>query len=317
LENRWFAVRKKHPLKSLEKKLSLKAIGLLFYLITTNAHISAESLAKEIKEGEHAIGVALKELRDAGFLELKKTRTPSGLHTKKTTITPSGYAFFTECLTQINTMAPNFFELFWLLPIEETTKMHHFGSELHRFQRGRKEGDYAILSSDGFNGFSSAEIREMREESALQTRKERERLRKKVREDFIAYEKSKRAKKKMERDSRYRESWTATDMSFEFSDRCQNTWMIPPWEVGQSRFRMMQSYHRKRYDTNGEIECQMMDRFFATENIAKYPDANYLMGRYFKRYSELLSFVKTSTITEEEIELIKIEARKGWAKFNV
>ena len=308
-------MKKKHHLKAAAKQLSLKALGLHFYLICTDAHISAESLATQLQEGEAAITGALKELRDMELLEMKTIRTPNGQFTKKTRITPSGYKFFAECLTQLDGMSPNLMDFYITLPIEEYANVSKFLSELDRFQRKKTEGNYAILSEEGFKGFSSAEIREMKEESALQTRKERERQRRKNRADFIAHQKHLRAKKKMERDARYRSSWTATDISYEFSDRCQRVWSIPPWEVGQTRFAQTQASFRKRFDTNGEIECQMMDRFFETEDIDKHPDANFLMQRYFYRYSELLSYVKRITYTPEEIESEKSESHKSIAKF--
>ena len=65
--------------KAQFKDISAKSIGLMFFIISTDASISAEALATTLLEGESAIATGLKELRNLGLLELENIRNRDDL----------------------------------------------------------------------------------------------------------------------------------------------------------------------------------------------------------------------------------------------
>jgi hypothetical protein len=107
-------------------------------------------------------------------------------------------------------------------------------------------------------------------------------------------------------------------MSFEFADRIQEYWHIEPWRVTKTRFRQILADYRRRFNTNGQIEFVMMNWFFESEEISKFTDANYLMMRFFYRYSRLLTFVESRGYLKSENEAIEDfkkeleESRASW-----
>lgn len=66
-----------------DKRLSLKAKGLLSYLLVlpngmTMEDISIERLSKELKEGRESIGSTMTELFEQGYLSRERERTNKG-----------------------------------------------------------------------------------------------------------------------------------------------------------------------------------------------------------------------------------------------
>ena len=107
-----------------------------------------------------------------------------------------------------------------------------------------------------------------------------------------------------------KKTWTPTDISFEFSDRVNSFWHIPPWRVTQTRFRMILADMRRRHDTNGFIEYSMIDIFFETEPILEFKNADYVMMRFFYRFPMLLSNVRERGLDLNELERIQAKVRE-------
>jgi len=288
-------------------QLSLKARGLLFFIITTGSHISAEMLAKKLAEGEASIGTGLAELRAWGLLELKKCKLANGAFNTKTTITDKGYNFFLDCLAEISTYNDHFAKLLY-----STTRDSSNITKLVKGP-GSKNEKFSVVTSSGFDGLSDRETENLRE----QMREEKllnEKLKKE--QEILNWEKAQKKKHRAQFEARANKpdktTWTPTDMSFEFADRLEKHWHIKPWRVTKTRFALMQAEARRRFETNGEIECRMMDRFFESENIFEYSDPKFLMNRYFYRYSELYSYAElTGPLSEEEIQIQRDLARKS------
>ena len=149
----------------------------------------------------------------------------------------------------------------------------------------------SVVDPSGYEGPTAEELRL----KALETEEEkREALTKieKEKELWVAKEQSKRKAQFKARSLKPdKRTWTPTDISFEFGDRVNEIWQIPPWRVTQTRFRMILADKRRRHDTNGLIECAMIDVFFEKgENFAQ-KDGDYIMMRFFYFFRSLLETV--------------------------
>ena len=61
-----------------DSSLSFKARGLLAYMLSTKGNLTADSLAKESKDGRTAVLSALKELENAGYRSNTKQQDELG-----------------------------------------------------------------------------------------------------------------------------------------------------------------------------------------------------------------------------------------------
>ena len=288
------------------KDISAKSIGLLFFIISSDTNISAEALATTLLEGESAIATGLKELRNLGFLELENIRSREGTFTKQTKVTRSGHAFFAQAIAQIGPYNSHFAQLFYNPAIPP-------GSSMGKFTPRSNEEPRNVISHEGYLAPTRVE-NELRkqEESEDEQRNVLEKL-EKDREEWVAKKKKgQRAQFKARSEKLDKSTWTPTDISFEFADKIQNYWNIEPWRVTKSRFRMILADMRRRHNTNGLIECVMMDVFFEQENMSKFHDANFVMMRFFYRYGQLYQYVisRDLALTDAEVaEMIERERK--------
>lgn len=297
--------------KALFQDISGKSIGLMFFIISTDVNISAQSLAATLQEGEAAIATGLKELRNLGFLELENIRSKEGTFTKQTKVTPKGYEFLAQAIGQINPYNSHFVQLFYN-PGNPT------GSSVGKFFPRSNEEPRNIITPEGYLAPTRAET-ELRKQEETEA-EQRHALRKleKEREEWVAKQKKgQRAQFKARAEKPNKTTWTPTDVSFEFGDRIQNYWNIEPWRVTKTRFRHILADMRRRYNTNGLIECAMMDVFFAQENMSKFQDANFVMGRFFHRYGELCQFVISRDLALTDAEVAeKLEREREVAELS-
>jgi hypothetical protein len=290
--------------KAQFKDISAKSIGLLFFIISSDASISAEALATTLLEGESAIATGLKELRNLGFLKLENIRNREGTFTKHTKVTPSGYAFFAQAIAQIGPYNSHFAQLFYNPSIPS-------GSSLGKFIPRSNEEPRNIISPDGYLAPTRAENGLRKQEESEEEQLHALNKLKRDREEWVAKKKKvQRAQFKARAEKPNKATWTPTDMSFEFADRIENYWNIEPWRVTKTRFRMILADMRKRHNTNGLIECAMMDVFFEQEDISKFQDANFVMMRFFYRFGELYQYVKSRDLALTESELAEKIARE-------
>ena len=283
-----------HSKYTFNENYSAKALGILFHVITTDAHISAESLSKYFKDGESSIGAGLKQLRDAGLLELVVQRMPNGTFIKTTKVTNDGHALFASLLAKLNTTNSHFFELFYNHPAQ-------FPVAIGTFLPPEHQRNYSVVTPDGFGAtYANSENERPSEQEIIKRKNEKDRLEWKLKQ-----EKKSRAQFKARSSKPNKETWTPTDMSFEFADRIQEYWHIEPWRVTKTRFRQILADYRRKFNTNGRIEFIMMNYFFESEEISKFTDANYIMMRFFYRYSRLLAFVESRGYLKSENEAIE------------
>ena len=96
--------------------------------------------------------------------------------------------------------------------------------------------------------------------------------------------------------------WTSKDVAHEFADRMANIWTIAPFSITQSRFVQALGVFRKQHDTNGAIELQIIELFFATLKEDKYTDGNHLWRAFLYKAPSLVQVARESIVTVEERE---------------
>ena len=290
-------------MKKTEKPepISARAVGLLILIITQDFHISGEALAQHVKEGEKAIQSSLRELRAYGYLELKKTRA-QGRVFSSTQVTDRGYQFFIQLFT-VSLMNDHWFNV---LIKPDNAK------ELHKFVRLKRvpSPSLVVVSPKGFSDPLLDSSLEPEEESSSHPSPAIEGAKQ------VKFEEGKQKvrKRKFEaRQGKPMELWTATDVSFEFADRLQEIWQIKPWRVTKSKFTPALSQARKTYETNGEMEVRMIERFLSNYHANPHTDANIVWKQFIAQYSSLAKWAySTRPKTADEMEEIRKQAEESW-----
>ena len=267
------------------------------YFVNSDMAISAERLSLEVAEGRDAIQTALRELRDVGFILTRKERVGNRVVTVSY-VTETGFleagSWGLKIPLQIQQSVQN----------SKIQVLTNSIKSLYESTNGVREEEKV-----GYQFFdrTSSEDDEIREARA------KARAEKKV--DYEVAKSEHHEKRLTERRTRNPKDWTATDVSFEFANRVHSIWHIKPWQVTKSRFAYVLEDNRKKFDTNGEIEVEMMNIFFTTMNFSKYTDADALWKIFMSRYSELSSQAKLRVNSVEDIETAQVNSEQSLAKF--
>jgi len=289
-------------------EISGKALGILFYSLITKVPISAKSLAVHLREGEKAISTGLRELRDLGFLELRREKFDGRFFTS-TQISAMGYKFIGEFLAGISE-SKHIVELVYgmnRVPRASRALPHNRAGNV-------AESNISIVSHEGFNSPSNGELDRMRQEREIEERS-RERIEEAKRAEALReLEKSTRKRRFVKREDKEVKDWTATDVTFEFDDRIKAYWHLKPSEITKSKFTPALGSARKKHGTNGEIEVLMLDRFFETIKVQEYQDSNALWKMFIIQFTELRQYVEQTRCREGDMERAMKQAAEQWKK---
>jgi DNA-binding PadR family transcriptional regulator len=270
-------------------------------MVTYCGPISAETLTHVFAEGIAAIRSALQELRLRGLIETRVLRDARGRFTKVTSITELGYSYVRDFLLRIDVSGDHGIAILWSSKEIDVQR-------ISRLIPGKSQQINSSVFDN--NGFSATHFKDLEvtfppfDEDTYMKEHQSKLL------AFQNTQRQRRTQRFLARQGRPREKWTATDVSFEFADRIEKFWHIAPWRVTESRFTPALAAKRLAHDTNGEIECLMMDRFFETEKISEISSGDFLAGRFIYRFGQLAKFIKiTSRMTHEEELQLAIEER--------
>ena len=272
--------------------LSLRAWGALVYLVNSDATISAEELARRFKEGRKAILPALRELRDAGYIMTRKER----LGSKWVTVSYVTEKGFRESLLGSPQTALLLQQNSYITQYANSSKKYYESTNFIR-EEGFKVGyDFFDKTSN-----EDDEVRHARAKAQVEKNAE-----------YEALKTADQQKRFTERKNRASKDWTVTDVSFEFANRLHSLWHIKPWKVTRTRFTQALGQNRKKFETDGAIELEMLNLFFSSMDFSKYSDADALWKIFISRYSELASQAKVRLTTPEEIATAKVQAKDSW-----
>lgn len=280
------------------KKLSLRARAALIYFVNSDMSISADRLAEEVLENRKAIQTALKELRDAGLIVTRKERIPRGVATVSY-VTEKGFleanSWGSKNVLQIQQSEQNS-----IIQVLTNSAIN-----IKRVTIAGRLGD-ETMGYDFFEKTSNSEALEQEAERVkAEAIKRQEHNDEKMRHhELLANSK----------DNREVKDWTVKDSVIEFASQMSNRWNVKPWSMAGSRFFEALGSARKKYDTNGVIEREMMNLFFTQLSLNKESDGDKLWKLFISRFSELSNQAKLRITSPELMERAKASAEEQWKK---
>lgn len=260
--------------------ISLRALGLLRELAELDSVPPAEVLATQFKEGRDAIRTALKELNKNGYIRTYRAKAGSRYMTT-TRVTSAGFQRLeSRLLTPQSQQNSNMSHI----PIHTETVTNSSTGSM------REDED---MGYEFFGKTSSMDT----EERYAEAHKARE----KAKARFQSEKASAMADKKQRREERPKETWSCLDVAYEFADKTQDHWHIPPWSVNKSRFVQALGNMRKLHNTDGAIECEAIDWFFKSISIDKYNSGEHLWKMFIKQFPGLVDEIKNMVRADEEV----------------
>ena len=283
--------------------LSAKALGILFYITSTDARISAENLSTVFGEGEKAIGSGLRELRDRKLTVLKHEKV-NGQLIKYTYVTELGWETIANFMRMPSPYSPYTFS--------NSSNRQNGGIDTSNEQLSKLILNIYKYKPNTFREEKSVTTSELntrenhdiscpnciRAITPLEQRLETERGKqaaydaKKLNRHRIAIDK---------RQGRAKETWSISDVCMEIADRAANIWSLPPWRLSESRLVAAFTQLRRKWGTNGEIEMHAFDFFMRRINTKEYPSVDALWQSFIYQFPEILPKVKAMFPSEEQV----------------
>ena len=280
----------------MEKKLSLRARGALAYFINADISISAARLAEEVAEGRDAIRTALKELREAGLIVTRKERVNNEVKTVSY-VTEKG---FLEASSWGLKSRPQ------ILHSEQNSLIQVLANsviDINKTSIGRLEEK---MGYDFFNSTSSSDADE-RQAERLKAMAERKAT-------YQQQKSEKHAKDVVDRETASPKGWNVNQSANEFVSQMSAIWGIPPWKLAGSRFFIALSKARQTYDTDGEVEQEMMRLFFGALKVNKETNGDMLWKSFIKRFPELALQAKARLNSSDDLATAMVEAEEEWKR---
>ena len=286
------------------KKLSLRARAALHFFANSDMTISADRLAEEVGEGRKAIQAALRELRDAGYIITRKERVNAGVKTVSY-VTESGFLEASSWGVKASSWRSQ-----TDLQIQQSVQnsliqvLAHSTKNINKTTIDERLGEK--VGYEFFEGTSTSDANE-REAERLKAAAER----KKVYRDSKVQA---HADNLITRSERPIKDWTSNQSALEFEKRINEVWGIPPWKLSGSKFYIAFASARRKFDTNGEIELEMMNLFFTQLKINKESDGEKLWRLFILHFSKLATQARLRVSSPEIMERAKASAEEQWKK---
>lgn len=296
--------------------LSAKALGLLFYITSTDTRISAENLATVFGEGEKAIGSGLKELRAKLLIELKH-EVVNGNVIKFSVITEKGRELIADL---IRIPAPSSPYVFTDSRNRQNGDIDTSNEQLsklilniYKYKPNTIVDDKSLISSE-INTRESHKIHcpdcsIIEPPTPLQ-----ERLATEAGKQAVYDEKQLQRHKQAidKRQGRPMNSWSLSDVAMEIAERAANIWSLPPWRFSKSRLMAALTQVRRKWGTDGELEIRCFEFFLRRENLSEYASVDQLWKSFIYQFPEILPKVRLMYPTDEERKENEEVAQKAW-----
>lgn len=283
----------------MTKKLSLRARAALHYFANSNMTISAERLSEEVAEGRDAIRAAMKELRDAGFLETRRERVGNGVRTVSY-VTNEGF-LETESwglrtrlhtvYTEQNNTIPNIL-IYSDIDTYKTTIAARLGEE--------------TMGYDFFGKTSGPDEDLLREKQKAREQRQQE---------YAEQKAEKHASAVYDRQSVQVKDWNGNNIANLFAERLNETWGLAPWRLSGSRFLIALNENMKKYAVDGTVAVEMVNIFFTTLKIDKQTESDKLWKLFISRFSELSAQARVRVQTPEKLEKALQSSEDSWKGF--
>ena len=283
--------------------LSAKALGILFYITSTETRISAENLASIFGEGEKAIGTGLKELRDRGLTELRYERI-EGKPIKFTVVTKLGWETIADFLRMPSPSSPYVFQTSrnpqngGIDTVNE--QLSKLILNIYKYKPNTFREEETVIRSE-VNTRESHESTYpncIREISPLEQRLQNERVKQATYDERQSIKHRAAIEK---RQGRPHATWSISDVCMEIADRAASIWSLPPWRLSSSRLIAAFTQLRRKWGTNGEIEMHAFDFFMKRINTNEYSSVDALWQSFVYQFPEILPKVRAIFPSAEEL----------------
>ena len=267
--------------------LTGRAIAVLEEILISPQHGGATGLSARLKEGRDAIQTAITELRSFGLVETVTIKTGKFGFAKKLKVTEAGYQFLKSRTSILQRQLNPNNNL--LLDINtDLLNINRIATQKEKEEKEEEKMDY----EDAPSYISPEDMEEYRQKAQKQKVKQK-----------AEYHEQQDAKRMKKRDPSKKDEWTATDSGFEFAERMHTLWHVPPWKVTQSSFIYALDTKRSEYNTNGVVECQMMDIYFGKiRHNTKLNDPEFIWKIFIKEFGSLHIQATRQNISEEQFE---------------
>lgn len=266
--------------------MNARDIAILEEFALTPFPGGAKGISLKVGEGRDAVQTAINNLKNAGYLETTTNAMVNGRVIKTTQLTAAGNQF---------------------LETRSYTILTKLNSNL-------------LLRANSLLPNSESSSREETHVEYYETEEERNAAKEKYRaakhKEKMEHHEARREERMIHRSIQNAVNWSTTDSTFEFAEQMHKIWHIQPWKVTRSRFRYALANKRKEYNTNGEVERQMMLSFFASiQHDTKLNDGEIVWKKFILEFDRLHTEYEQSMVTPEEMEQIKLDAEKSWEGF--
>ena len=252
--------------------LSLEA-KYAFIAIKNGLNPSYRDLMTGLEIGQRPAVRILKELRDAGLLELKTMRINNRL-IKGNYVTDLGEDTFPQIAN------PRYVDSVCVQSVRnDSLTMQNSNNSI--IANSAKELSEKI-SDENFQTVN-LEVKDMSWDGLFKNTQSSE-----TNEDYREKRKKKSVNRRAVRLAKPHEKWSPSDICYEFAERLSGHIHIEPWQVTQSEFIVSMGNLRKRQQTNGVDELAVMDLFFAQLEIQNYSNPDMLWRMFVKRFPGLL-----------------------------
>lgn len=272
-------------------KLSARALGVLGAMVRDPYLTSAEKLSEAFLEGEKAMRRALAELELHGLIKRGRERF-NGRITAYTKVTSKGEeyyfgslpsAVFRRAVTGSTIQPPRLYGYY----------IHNSNTPVSLEKSVSLRSTEVQMPYDFFNPTSSPEDR-----VEDKTRWERQKAESKPKR--ILYS------------QRPAESWSCSDTVSHFADMMAQQWNIAPERIVRRVFIPALAAKRKVFNTDGEIERQMIEAYFSSISHERYTSAELVWKTFLKRFEQLEQLVRATVSTPAQEEAAQIAAEKTW-----
>ena len=300
--------------------LSPNAVGILTEIINNDLNVSAESMAEFFGGDRRRYSAPLKELREAGYIETHLEKLPGRRPMTVSSVTDAGFQRIkfgsnwqkpTSAVPKMGVPKPV------LLYPRYPGKFLSIHSDLGRIVSAPPKPDDEFVKFDlevspvGYDMFAPTSSPEQGEHVA--SFRERQSAQ---RAEYESKAKVEVAKRITHRRDKPRDLWTLSDIAYEFAGRTEDAWSIPPWRSDKKAFSGALKSLRAKYETNGEIECRMMDLFFESVSHDKFTDGDHVWLSFMKRFSQFVTPAKDSMMPSGPTDESRIRTAKALAELS-
>ena len=284
--------------------VSGRALGVLGAMIRDRSLTSAEKLSKVLIEGEAAILTAMKSLEALGFLERGKLRI-NGKIIAFTHVTEAGLEFYfrdlpyrdfrgavTEVYSQPTQPYSNY--------NSNTNTQELLVKIVGRCPTEEKTFKEVSVPYEMFAKTSSPDDDQIQARLRWQQQQKAE------------WQEAKKANRRLPKEQVPRQAWSCAEVADHFIDLAVQEKQISSVSFTKTRFVPALSQKRKAFDTNGEIECRMIDLFFEATSHEKFANGDILWKIFMDRYPTLVPMAAGSVVDPEQEMAAQAVADKSW-----